>query len=200
MSILEHPPEASPTILTFEEFLALPDDGVRRELIRGELRERGMTVRNRHHSRIQAWIVARLIIWLEAQAEPRGEIVCGEAGFRLRGPLDSAVGVDVAYVSAELVAATPPKQAIFDGPPVLAIEILSPSDTHEAVVEKVGLYNEVGTVAWVVDPDFKTVIIHRPGFDSDPYSFGDEIADEPYLPGFRALVSDLLGARSGKRA
>jgi Uma2 family endonuclease len=126
--------------------------------------------------------------------------VSGEAGFRLRGPLDSAVGIDVAYVSAELLAATPQKQAIFDGPPVLAIEILSPSDTHEGVVEKVELYSEVGTVTWVIDPYFKTVSIHRPGLSSDPYSNGDEIADEPYLPGFRILVSELFGATSGERA
>jgi Uma2 family endonuclease len=199
MSIAEHSAEAASVILTFEEFLALPDNGVRRELIRGELRERGMTIRNRHHSRVLSRIDWCLWNWLEAQPEPRGEIVSGEAGFRLRGPLDSAVGIDVAFVSPDLLAATPPKQAIFDGPPVLAIEILSPSDTHEDVVEKVGLYNEVGTVAWVVDPDFKTVIIHRPGFDSDPYSNGDEIADQPYLPGFRVLVSDLLGVSSAKK-
>ena len=35
---------ASP-LMTVEEFLALPDDGVDRVLIRGELRERPMTTR-----------------------------------------------------------------------------------------------------------------------------------------------------------
>jgi Uma2 family endonuclease len=200
MSIAEHPAEAAPVTLTFEEFLALPDDGRRRELIRGELRERGMTIRNRHHSRVQTKVAKLLDNWLDSQPEPRGEIVSGEAGFRLRGPLDSAVGIDVAYVSAELLASTPPKQAIFDGPPVLAIEILSPSDTHEGVVEKVELYSEVGTVTWVVDPYFKIVSIHRPGLSSDPYSNGDEIADEPYLPGFRIRVSELFGAVRGERA
>jgi hypothetical protein len=56
MSTAEHPAEAAAALMTFEEFLALPDDGVRRELIRGELRERGMTIRNRHHSRTMSTI------------------------------------------------------------------------------------------------------------------------------------------------
>ena len=51
--------------MSVEEFLALPDDGIHRELIRGTVREfksdaeepiRGprMTVRNRFHSQIEA--------------------------------------------------------------------------------------------------------------------------------------------------
>ena len=68
--------------------------------------------------------------------EPRGEILCGEAGFRFRGSPESLVGIDVAYASAELVAATGERQKILNGPPVLAVEILSPSDTHEEIVGK----------------------------------------------------------------
>jgi len=35
------------TLMTTEQLLALPDDGKERELIRGELREREMTRRNK---------------------------------------------------------------------------------------------------------------------------------------------------------
>ncbi len=153
-----------------------------------------MTIRNRHHSQSTRSRSARYsTIWLDTRAEPQGEVVGGEAGFRLRGTKDSGVGIDVAYASAELVAATPDKQAIFDGPPVLAVEILSPSDTHEEIVDKVGLYLEVGTVVWVVDPDFRTVAIYRPGSEPVLLNAKDEITDQPYLPGFRARVSDFFG-------
>ncbi len=37
--------------MTTEELLALPEDGLDRELIRGQLREKPMTRRNRWHSR-----------------------------------------------------------------------------------------------------------------------------------------------------
>ena len=58
----------------------------------------------------------------------------------------------MAYVSAE-VAAREPDAAYFEGPPVLAVEILSPSDTQEDIDEKVELYLETGVaIVWVVNP------------------------------------------------
>ena len=75
---------------------------------------------------------------------------------------ETLVGIDVAYVSAEVVKATPAKTPFFEGPPILAVEILSPSDAHEDVVTKVSVYLEAGTVVWVVDPYFQTVAVHRP--------------------------------------
>ncbi len=194
MSIAELPHETEIRILTFEEFLALPEDGISRELIRGELRERGSIIHNRFHAELEATIVMHLGNWLDQQPRPRGEIVSGEAGFRLRGPRDSAVGIDVAYVSAEHCAATPSDQPLFEGPPVLAVEILSPSDTHEDVVEKVGLYLEAGVVVWVADPDFQRVSVHRPGHPPETFNIRQELSGEPYLPGFRVPVADLFGA------
>jgi hypothetical protein len=62
MSAAVSPPEKR--TMTAEEFLALPEDGIDRELIRGELRERGMTYRNRFHSKVEANIVFELKLWL----------------------------------------------------------------------------------------------------------------------------------------
>src|SRR4051812_6700167 len=95
---------ATPTLMTTEELLALPRDNVDRWLIRGQLREKEMTVRNRWHSRIMARIVQLLLNWLDQQPEPRGQILCGEAGVRLRRDPDTAVGIDVVYISASTVA------------------------------------------------------------------------------------------------
>ena len=39
-----------PRLMTTDELLALPDDGVERWLIRGQLREAGLTRRNYRHS------------------------------------------------------------------------------------------------------------------------------------------------------
>jgi Uma2 family endonuclease len=183
------PPTPAKT-MTAEELMALPDDGIDRELIRGELRERSMTLRNRFHSRVEARVTKALSIWLETGADRGREIVCGEAGFRLIRDPETLVGIDVAYASAELVAATDPKSAFYDGPPVLAVEILSPFDRHEDVVEKVGLYLEVGSVFWVVDPDFRTVSVHRPGQDPETFNAQQQLSGDPYLPGFRARVAE----------
>src|SRR4051794_16191683 len=131
-------PPARP--MTAEELIALPDDGVERDLIRGELRERTMTRRNPFHSSTEARIAMLLGNWLDQRPEPRGRIHSGEAAFRLRREPETFVGIDVAYASPELVAKTDKRKAFYDGPPVLAVEILSPSDKHEDIVEKVSLY------------------------------------------------------------
>ena len=183
----------SPTPMTTEEMLALPENGADRELIRGQLREKPMTRRNRRHSRTESRIVTILEIWLGPQPEPRGEVVSGEAGFRLSRDPDSTVGIDVAYVSAE-VAAREPDAAYFEGPPVLAVEILSPSDTLEDIDEKVELYLEMGVaIVWVVHPRFRTVTVYRPGADPVMFSGTQELTAEPHLPGFCVSVDRLFG-------
>jgi Uma2 family endonuclease len=193
MSTAEMPSRVEPKSMTVEEFLDLPDDGVDREMIRGEVKEYGMTIRNRFHASVESRIAHLLWAWLDEQPEPRGEVVSGEGGFRLPGARPSVVGIDVAYVSAEMIAATTQGQKIFDGPPVLAVEILSPSDQYGDVSEKVRLYLEVGTVAWVVDPDFETVAVHRPGRKVEIFTTDHELSDEPYLPGFRTKVAEFFG-------
>ncbi|HEY3788397.1 MAG TPA: hypothetical protein VGL71_06050, partial [Urbifossiella sp.] len=96
---------SAPKLMTAEEFLALPDDGVERWLIRGQLREKrdtDMTLRNKTHSITEARVAYILGTWLATQPQPRGEIVCGEAGFLLRKkPASITAGADVAVISAE---------------------------------------------------------------------------------------------------
>jgi Uma2 family endonuclease len=190
-------------LMSVEEFLALPDDGIHRELIQGKVREdhgdavepaRGtsMTVRNRIHSRIDATVTYHLVHWLKQQTAFRGEVVCGEAGFRLDGTPESLVGIDVAVVSAEMVAGTDSKQKVYDGPPVLAVEILSPNDTQQEIVVMVSSYLNAGCIVWVLDPDFETVAVHRPGLKPVLFNSQQELSGEPSLPGFRVSVAELF--------
>src|SRR4051812_26260861 len=95
--------DATP-ILTTEELLALPHNGTERWLIRGQLREQALTVRNRWHSRIMTRVAKFLDNWLDQQPEPRGSVLCGEAGCRLRRNPDSTVGIDVVYIGPGLAA------------------------------------------------------------------------------------------------
>jgi Uma2 family endonuclease len=178
--------------MTAEEFMLLPEDGMDRELIRGQLRERPMTVRNRAHSETEVTIGSLLRKWLTTQPEPRGRISGGEAGFLLKRDPDCLVGIDVAYASAERVESTAPDFPYYDGPPVLAVEILSPSEKHADIVEKVSVYLEVGSVVWVVDPDFRTVSVHRRDHDPETYNVRQELSGDPYLPGFRVKVADFF--------
>jgi Uma2 family endonuclease len=180
-------------LMTTEELLALPNDGADRWLIQGQLREKPMTVRNRTHSRIMARIVYLLEKWLESQREPRGQILCGEAGCRLRRNPDSTVGIDVVYIAANLAQQESTKTTLIDGVPVLAIEILSPSDTVEEINEKIEDYLAAGVaLVWIIDPYQQTVTIRRPNTAPELVNIRQELSGESHLPGFHATVKEIF--------
>jgi Uma2 family endonuclease len=179
-------------VMTAEEFFALPDDGMERSLIRGRLKEKPMTRRNRKHSRAEGKLAHLLHRWLATQPEPRGEILDGEAGFRIRRDPDTGVGIDLAYISAELSAATPEEAVYVDGVPVLAVEILSPSDTQEEIMDKVRDYLSVGVAqVWLVEPVFRTVTVYRSNSEPRFFTAADELTGDPELPGLRISVAEI---------
>src|SRR5262249_28365498 len=114
------------TPMTTEEMLALPENGMERWLIAGELRERPMTIRNRFHSRAMICVGTELELWLRRQPLPRGQVLGGEAGVRLSRDPETTVGIDVVYVSAEVVVQQTGDSTLIDGVPTLVVEILSP--------------------------------------------------------------------------
>lgn len=181
--------------VTTEELLAMPDDGVDREIIRGELREYPMTTRSRPHCRAMTNLARLLGVWLKGQTLPRGSLYTGDARVRLRRDPDTFVGSDLAYVSAELEAKTDPDSTFIDGPPVLVVEITSPSDSAESIAEKVRAYLRAGVpLVWEVNPLFQTVTVHRPDARPVLFNVDQDITAEPHLPGFRAAVADIFAS------
>jgi Uma2 family endonuclease len=188
---------ASPKLMTAEEFLALPDDGVERWLIRGELREKrdtDMTRRNKFHSITEARITGILSNWIHRQPQPRGEVVSGEAGFVIReSPTSISAGVDVAIISASQADTNSGDTTMIDGPPLMIAEVLSPHDTVEEVTERVDEYLECGVkVVWVVNPNFRTVTVHRPKTHPLALDARDTLDGNRELPGFSSPVADFF--------
>jgi Uma2 family endonuclease len=182
-----------PELMTTEQLLALPDDGKERWLIRGELREKEMTRRNRGHSRVEGKIAYLLGKWMDTRPGPRGEVLVGEAGIRLRRNPDTTVGADVAYISAQTADADPHEDRFLEGIPVLVVEILSKTDSHEEVSEKVSSYMDAGVkLAWVVDPRFRTITVYRPDAEPQLFNVTQTITGEPHLPGFEVAVADVF--------
>ncbi len=186
---------ATPSLLTTAELLAMPPNGKDRWLIRGQLREKPMTVRNRWHSKIMMQIGYLLKCWLDQQPEPRGAILGGEAGCRLRRNPDTTVGIDVVYLSPELAAQEPKDTSLIDGVPTLVVEILSPSDTQQEIDEKTDDYLAAGVpLVWVVDPHDHTVLVYRPASAPELYTSRQELTGDPHLPGLRIPVSKVFEA------
>jgi Uma2 family endonuclease len=179
--------------ITTEQLLAMPEDGMDRELIRGELRERPMTKRNRFHTYAVARLTRFLDEWLDSQPEPRGEVHAGEVGTILRRDPDTTVGIDVAYFSADLIARQTTETTMIDGPPVLAIEVLSPSDKLENVHEKVSEYLNAGvTLVWTVDTNFQTVQVHQQNAAPEMFNREHSISGGEVLPGLDIAVADIF--------
>lgn len=152
-----------------------------------------MTVRNRFHSRVMIRVGKFLDNWLDEQPSPHGQVLGGEAGVRLRHDPDTTVGIEVVYVSAEVVVAQTGDTTLFDGVPTLAVEILSPKDTIEEIHEKLALYRQAGVaLVWLLDPYSQTVVVHRPDAEPALFNVHQELSGEPHLPGFRVPVARLF--------
>jgi Uma2 family endonuclease len=179
--------------MTTADLLALPDDGKRRWLINGELREEGMTVRNRFHSMAMANLSCDLVHWRRTLSEPRGKVVCGEAGVRLPGDPETTVGVDIAYVSHDVMVQQTEKTSIIEGVPELVVEILSPSDTQELIDEMVEEFLVAGVpLVWLVDPTDRTVTIYRPGEEPTLVNSRQKLEGGTVLPGFSVPVAQIF--------
>lgn len=188
---------ATTKLMTLDEFLAIPEDGVERWLIRGELREKrdtDMTRRNKPHSITEANVTALLWVWLRTQSQPRGAVVCGEAGVILRrNPETVTAGVDVAVITAAQADARDPDTNMIVGPPTLIAEVRSPNDTEDEIAERVGEYLDCGVpVVWVISTHFRTVTIHRLGANPVALDAAGTITGDPELPGFSCPVADFF--------
>lgn len=179
--------------ITTAELLAMPEKGVDRWLIAGKLRERPMTRRNRFHSKAVGIIAMELGVWLQRQPEPRGQVLVGEAGIILDHDPDTTVGIDVCFISPEVVAQQSEDTTLIDGIPTLAVEVLSPSDTVENINEKIEAYLKANVpLVWIVEPYLRTITVYRPDAEPELFNVRQELTGEPHLPGFRMPLARLF--------
>jgi Uma2 family endonuclease len=80
-----------------------------------------------------------------------------------------------------------------DGAPVVAVEILSPSDKQEEIDEKVSEYLTCGVAqVWVVNPRFRTISVFRPDAEPVLFNVDQALTAEPHLPGFSLPLAKLF--------
>ncbi len=187
MSFVENLPH-----ITMEAFLALPGDEINGDLIEGRLWEDdpGCSMQDRWHSAAHSRFIQALRTWLDAHDHAGGEIL-SRPGFRLAE--DTAVGIDVAYVSDTLLQANI-DDLLFDGAPALAVEILSGSDRYGRIVGKIKALLKAGCLAvWIIDPYLRTISIYRA--EQKPMMVNDDqdLSGDDYLPGFLVPAARIFG-------
>src|SRR3954469_17745744 len=169
--------------MTADELLQLPDDGMRYELVEGELRK--MSPAGARHGRVSAEIVWSLMDHLKRQRT--GAVYSSETGFLISRQPDTVRAPDAAYVHSERVTDT---AGFFDGPPDAAFEVVSPSDTNTEIEEKTLAWLRAGAkVVVIVDPRTKTARIHRTGSASNAE---DVIEIDAVIPGWRLPLAELF--------
>lgn len=143
--------------VTADELLAAGDIGPC-ELVRGEVLL--MSPPGCRHGGVAAAIIAALRTFVQAR---HLGIVVADAGFILSHDPDTVRGPDVAFVRSARIPPAGPPEEFWDGPPDLAVEVVSPGDRWSEVEEKVRAYLAAGTsLVWVVDPRTRTAHVYRP--------------------------------------
>jgi len=85
------------------------------------------------------------------------------------------------------------RNGYFPGAPDLAVEVLSPSDSHSEVMEKIDEWLTAGTrLVWVVDPAKKTVGVYAPKRQPRILKSADQLDGEQVLPGFSLAVAEIF--------
>jgi Uma2 family endonuclease len=183
---------ATPAVWTAEMLERMPDDGRRRELIRGELIE--MSPPNFRHGRV----VIRLGSRLEAHADEHdlGE-VCADAGWIFEHDPDTVLGPDLSFVLKSRLDQVN-EEGFARTFPDLAIEVLSPSNTAGEMMRKVEIYFRCGVSAvWIVEPKRQLAEIHRKGQPVIRLGLDDALEDQELLPGFSLTLRDLFRRTRG---
>lgn len=176
-------------LMTAEELLLLPDDGMRHELIDGELRS--MAPAGAEHGDIGGPIHTHIGAFL--LDHPIARIWTSDTGFLLRRNPDRVRAPDVSVVRLERIPAEGLPRGYFPGAPDLAVEVVSPGDTAPEVLEKVDDWLGAGARAvWVVYPSPVRLFVHRANGSVQQLGPDEEVDGEEILPGFRMRVRDLL--------
>jgi Uma2 family endonuclease len=166
-------------VLTFADYVALPNDGKRYEIHDGELSV--TPAPGRTHQRV----VLRLAMALDAHvtAHALGEVDIAPFDVVLNDP--TIVQPDILFVAPDRSAAFSDRG--FEGAPTLVVEVLSPSTAHIDRNTKLQLYaRHAVPYYWIVDPLARTIDVHRMAAAAYgvPERFGGDIlADLPPFPG-----------------
>jgi Uma2 family endonuclease len=176
--------------MTADELLTLPDNGMRRELIAGELHE--MPPAGGDHGYVGLEIAYRLRHFLAQTLEIGGGFFAAETGFRLSRDPDTVRAPDVAYVDEARLP-----QARARGYPELApnlvVEVVSPNDTASEIQQKVDEWLRAGVqIVWVLYPTTRSAMAYQADSSVVLLHADDALRGEPVLAGFSCRVGDLF--------
>ena len=153
-----------------------------------------MTTRSPRHSVAILRISHAIADWFDKRSDVLGVAAAGEVRCRIEHDPETIVGIDVAFFKGPEFIEQADSGRYFDGPPVLAVEVLSPSDTHESVSDRIRQLIGAGvSQVWIADPEFRTITVHRPDTEPKLFTAGQMLTGDPELSGLTVPVEQLFG-------
>jgi Uma2 family endonuclease len=179
---------AFPKPFTYDDYLALPDDGKRYEIIEGEVSV--TPAPTPRHQTIQLRLGSLLLAYLDRSSMGRVFV----------SPIDLALSMvdvvqpDILFVARDRAHIIAKKNIV--GIPNLIVEILSPSSTTRDQREKLKLYQRYGLPEyWIVDPETKRVAVYLFGDGrlnkSHTLKAGQQVATNQ-MPGLTLEVAEIF--------
>lgn len=175
-------------LLTLADYAARddPEDEYVTELVRG------VVVREPRPKRRHGLVQAELTYHLKGWAKRHGAEVTVESGYILSEEPATLRGPDVAVVLEPRPSDGGPGGWVRDAPDV-AVEVLSPSDASSAMQQKTLEYLEAGArLVWIVDPEARTVTVHRPDGSANILREHQTLTGEDVLVGFSVEVREIF--------
>jgi Uma2 family endonuclease len=173
----------------FWEFVNQPENrGKRFELVQGEIVEKPSP--GKYHGFVCGNVTAML--WTFARTRKRGYVCSNDSGVIVAENPDTVRGPDVCYFD-DAPTPTDMDRGFAQRPPLLVVEVLSPSDRHNATRIRVQQYLNRGVaLVWVVDPEARDVTSERRGRDTLQAVGDGELTGEDVLPELRVRLSELF--------
>jgi Uma2 family endonuclease len=127
------------------------------------------------------------------EKRPEGFAVV-EAGFTLARNPDTVRGPDVAFIRSDRMPPPSSRRGFPAMAPDAVFEVLSPDDRPGEVRKKIAEYLGGGVrLVVVVEPDHRTVVVHRSLTQPVTLGDGSELLDlTDAIPGFSCRVSELF--------
>jgi len=187
-SMNETTPEVTQKIWTEEEFMALPDDGNRYELVNGELVVVGAA--GAKHGYYVALMSFSLTAYVKQQKI--GFVFDSDTSFKMAS--GNRRSPDCSFFSRDRIK---PLGGIptgyIEGSPDLAVEILSPGNTVEEMHEKIVEYFENGSrLVWIIHPDEQYVLVYHKPSPDQLLQLKDSLNGEDVIPGFSLPLAELF--------
>ncbi|MFI5272105.1 MAG: Uma2 family endonuclease [Ktedonobacterales bacterium] len=177
--------------LTAEDFAALPREGLRLELIQGEIF--AMPPASGGHGKASMRLGGLLFQYV--MAHDLGEIYAAETGFLVERNPDTVRAPDVAFICKDRLPPAASDSYWVLVIPDLVAEVVSSTDRPKDIGEKVAMWLTAGVrMVVVVRPPERLVEVYRAtGNQTLLLRDGDTLTGDDVVPGFAAPVARIFG-------